>query len=174
MSSLSQGNITRDFLLSIFEYDRESGRLFNKKERRYAIPGKEAGTLASNGYLTTMIEGKIYYVHRLIWIIEHGEWPEGQIDHIDGVKTNNKITNLRDVDYQENRRNLPIQHNNKSGLPGVYKCTRSGVWVAQIKVCGRQVYLGRSWDFFEACCIRKSAENSFGFHENHGRVPNER
>lgn len=130
--------------------------------------GKMAGHVNKiHGYLVISVENKDYRAHRLAWLYHHGHDPL-TIDHIDGNKTNNKITNLRSVSLSENQKNRRIGRNTKNGIFGVRIDKRTGKYYARITVHGREVYLGCFSSFFSACCARKSAENSYKFHANHG------
>lgn len=85
----------------LFRYDPSTGVLY----RRHAS-GERVGAAKSNGYLVVSVRAKNYQVHRLIWLMVHGKWPDGDIDHINRIKTDNRITNLRDVSHQANMRNI--------------------------------------------------------------------
>ncbi len=130
--------------------------------------GDIAGTLDCYGYSVVMVKGSIYKAHRLAWFIIYGAWPKDQIDHINHNKSDNRIVNLREADSRENHRNCPMQKNNISGCCGVSWVKRDKVWRAQIKIDGTIISLGSYTDKFEAICARKSADNKYGFHENHG------
>lgn len=106
--------------------------------------------------------------HRVAWEVYYGSTPKGQIDHIDGNGKNNKIENLRCVTNQENHMNVKLQSNNRSGISGVCWDKSRGLWSVRIKYKRKNIYIKRTGDFFEACCLRKSAELKFGFHRNHG------
>lgn len=130
--------------------------------------GKTPGTIDSWGYLTIRIFGKNRLAHRLAWLYVHGKWPAHEIDHINHNPADNRISNLREATPQENQRNRSMQKNNKSGVTGVrwYKPTKS--WLSAIRINRRTEHLGYFRSFFEAVCARKSAENKYDFHENHG------
>jgi len=121
-----------------------------------------------NGYLEGTIDGKPYLAHRVIWYMVHGEWPD-QIDHINGNKNQNHLSNLRNVDQRTNGRNQKRSSLNTSGVTGVYWHKTSSKWRSVIKVDGHRKYLGHFDDFNEAVKARKEAEVKYGFHENHGR-----
>ncbi len=97
----------------------------------------------TTGYARAMVLGKRYYLHRLVWAHQTGAWPSGEIDHIDGNKTNNKICNLREASRCENMRNIPISTSNKSGFKGVSWDKGKCRWVAQISIDGKGKRLGR-------------------------------
>lgn len=134
---------------------------------RYA--GKEAFTsLVGGGYLSGEIFYRAYFAHRVLWMLAYGEWPAVDIDHINGDRSDNRLTNLRSVSRIENGRNQGIPRNNKSGVMGVCWSERNAKWKAQIRVGGDQKHLGFFPDIAAAAAARKAAEIEFGFHPNHG------
>lgn len=138
-----------------------------KWNSRYA--GKEAFTsLNTCGYKHGQIFGKMHRAHRIIWAIVYGEWPD-HIDHINGVRVDNRIENLRSVSNKENSRNRRRQSNNTSGVCGVCWNKAANKWMVQIMVDKNQKHLGYFVDFDEAIAARKDAEAKYNFHPNHGR-----
>ena len=131
--------------------------------------GNEAGYLAENGYMYIRFQDKLYRAHRLAWYLTYGEWPNGQIDHINGIRNDNRIENLRVVDDAENRKNMCLRTDNKSGVSGVHWYKAYEKWMVYINSNGKRKNLGYFSDLFEAVCARKSAERDMGFHLNHGR-----
>ncbi|EHM45250.1 HNH endonuclease [Escherichia coli] len=104
--------------------------------------GKLAGTINDDGYLVIGINRRIYPAHRLAWLIFYGEHPEGILDHINRVRTDNRIENLRKATHSQNMQNRKMQSNNKSGFRGVSWDERYGKWRARIKVSGKIISLG--------------------------------
>lgn len=146
-----------------------SDRAYSMYVRRYM--GKRAGSLCrTHGYIMINIFGAPRRAHRLAWLLAYGEIPSGEIDHINGVRHDNKIKNLRDVSRHENSKNMGLKITNKSGVCGVSWDKKNSRWVAQITHRYRVIKLGRWADKFEAICARKSAENKYGFHANHGAL----
>ena len=96
--------------------------------------GKLAGTESSHGYLYIRLDRKSHRAHRLAWFLVHGEWPNGEIDHIDGNRLNNRIENLRVVDRAGNSQNKSrAQANNRScGLLGVTWNKQHQRWQAKL------------------------------------------
>ena len=104
--------------------------------------GQEAGSIDASGYIEVSIGGSAYKAHRIVWLHIHGVWPQGQIDHINGNRRDNRPGNLRDVPAFINCENQRFGRSDSShGLLGV--CYFKGKWQAQITVRGKQRYLGR-------------------------------
>jgi hypothetical protein len=97
-----------------------------------------------------------------------GEFPEDQVDHIDGNGLNNIWTNLRPVTRGENNKNIRKRADNTSGTTGVYWDKRSRKWQVKIKLLGCYKHLGLFDSKEDAIAVRKAAEVFYGFHENHG------
>ena len=153
---MNSNPITQEYLKEIFDY--RDGSLIRKiKTCRNVIVGDAVGTVHNNGYLRVQISRKLYYVHRLIFMMHHGYFPK-EIDHIDGNPQNNKIENLREATHLQNGKNLAIKKTNKSGVSGVGFCKTKKKWYAIIRVDGRQKNLGRFKNFEDAVEIRKNAE----------------
>ena len=133
---------------------------------RYA--GLRAGWISRDGYVGVKVCGRTFKAHRVIWAIHHGYWPDDQIDHINGDRTDNQLANLRSVSNEENQRNKGRRSDNTSGATGVYWDGRRSKWCAQIKTNGRNRTLGRFDNVADAISARRRAEAACGFHLNHG------
>lgn len=160
-----------DVAASMLRYDADSGILTWRETRkgRGCAAGAPAGTISKRkdtSYIAVMVHGKKLYAHRIIWHMHFGEIPDGMcIDHIDGNGLNNLIGNLRLASLSDNQRNSRVPANSRTRIQGVNNHSKAPGFT--ILVAGK--YAGYTNDFFEACCIRKSAELSAGFHSNHGR-----
>lgn len=119
----------------IFSYDEETGKLFWKERIHKRIRvGWECGRLTGHGYRKVRAYNKEYYVHRIVWLLKTGHWPKNQIDHINRIRDDNRIHNLRDVTCQQN-----LWNNNYLGI----KKARVGTtYSANIGVDGSVIYLG--------------------------------
>lgn len=160
--------ITQSELKELLHYNPDAG-IFEWRKTR---PGVKAGSCAGyniRGYVSIEINNIPYFAHRLAWLYAHGVWPKEQIDHINHIKNDNRLSNLREVSSFINHQNQKLNKNNKSGVCGVYWCNERGSWNAVIKVFYKRIFLGRFTDKFEAICARLSANNKYGFHENHGK-----
>lgn len=104
--------------------------------------GSLAGRLDKKGYRAIGIDGKNYYAHRLAFLWMTGNMPEQQVDHINGIKDDNRWSNLREATNRENSQNIDTFRSNTSGYNGVYLNKSAGKWVAHIKDNGKYHYLG--------------------------------
>lgn len=163
---------SQEELRKLFDYDPDTGKLKWKIKIASKIKiGDEAGTVTSNGYNKVSINRKRYYSQRLIWMWQYGEDPgAAELDHINGNRTDNRIDNLRLVTPAENAKNRKQNSRNTSGATGVSFNKLYQKWESYIISNNKQINLGYYEDWFEAVCARKSAENSYGFHPNHGRI----
>lgn len=133
--------------------------------------GREAFSVdASTGYRSGSACGFNLLAHRVAWAMQTGEWPSGEIDHINGNRSDNRWANLRAVPKAENAKNQRLRATNASGAMGVMWIAERGKWRARIMVGGRNQSLGCFDTFNEACEARKAAEARLGFHENHGKA----
>ena len=161
--------VTQGVLHQKFKYDSSAGLLIRRCNSGTAKAGDVAGTLHSTGYIEVRVFGKLFKAHRLIWMMWFGEWPNGEIDHINGVRNDNRLTNLRDVSTAENMRNKRLYSNGKTGVHGVG--FYNGHWTAVIKeMPNTQRCIGTFDNLFDAVCARRSTELKLGYHQNHGRL----
>lgn len=183
-------NITPELCRQLLRYEPETGRLFWKPRpadlfqargsysrehgakvwnARWA--GKEAFTATNYGYKVGAIQFCNMAAHRVIWAIVHGQWPQDQIDHINGDRSDNRLENLRAVSDAENKKNMRRRADNRSGRTGVYWSAQAQKWTAEIKINGRKIGLGQFHNLNDAIRAREAGESRFGFHTNHGRSP---
>jgi len=160
--------LTQEFLKELLNYDPETG-IFTWLVDRHSFKskGKIAGNIDARGYIGIKVANKRKYGHRLAWFYVHGVWPE-EMDHINHIKTDNRIINLRTVSHKENCRNRTLGKNNKSGFIGVSWDNRSGQWASQISVNGKDKHLGYFNDIKDAVAARGEANCEHEFHPNHG------
>jgi len=162
--------ITLKRLKELLHYDLLTGVFTRARSLTNQVKaGDLAGNNRHNGYVAIYLDNKKYYAHRLAWFWFYGVMPDGEIDHINGDRTNNRGSNLRSVGRKENTKNKRMHGQNTSGVMGVSK-TASGKWRVYIGVSGRQINLGVYEDFEVACLVRKEAEHKYNFHPNHGKA----
>ena len=134
--------LTQTRLKEILHYNPETGMFVRRIKQSGVKQGKISGSLTKEGYLVTSIDQKTYKCHRLAWLYINGEWPIGQIDHINGNRSDNQIKNLRDVAKQQNAENQrKAQRSNKStNVLGTWK--NGNGFAARISHNNIKVYLG--------------------------------
>jgi hypothetical protein len=148
-------------LQRLFRYDPDTGHLHWVATGKGRIKKKPAGTIVKAGYIGVMIDGKRHYVHRIAWALHHGKHPDDQLDHINGIKTDNRICNLREATNAQNGKNLPLMRNNTSGYSGVSFDKKNNKWRASIRVNGKIMHFGRYELKEQAIQVRKQAEDKF-------------
>lgn len=169
-----------ELLRKLLDYDPDTGILtwrsrsldLCKDQRAQRIwntlfAGKQAFDRRLFGYSVGTLCGKSHRGHRVAWAVHYGEWPEGEIDHINGIRDDNRIANLRLATRTQNSKNLKRPANNTSGAVGVGWTGRK--WRAHIKIGGVFHHLGHFDTKEGAVAARKAAEVKHGFHANHGR-----
>jgi len=169
-----------DLLRKLLRYDPDTGRLFwlhrdldafnatparsaehTQKLWNFRYAGAEAFTaLNTAGYRQGNIFSKQFVAHRIIWAIAYGALGDEEIDHVDGDRTNNRLTNLRVASRSENQHNRKIARHNTSGFKGVSWMARDKLWRARIGVGGKRHRLGDFGTIEEAAAAyaRASAE----------------
>ena len=163
--------ITFEKANELFRYDGETGKLFWRKRVNSRIPATlEAGTLrAKDGYVNVGISGKLYPAHVIAMLLTLGSIPKNsEVDHINHIRNDNRLCNLRFVSRSENRRNQSVSSRNSTGHTGTYFDSDRNKFVAQIKVNGKAIYLGSYETLIEAVGARKAADKKYNFHPNHG------
>lgn len=132
--------------------------------------GKQAMTATNeHGYFVGRVFRVLYKAHRVVWAIVHGNHPK-EIDHINGVRSDNRLANLRDVDRSNNMRNAARRKDNSTGVTGVSVSKATGKYRAQINTGETYISLGYFDTVAKAAAARKEAEAALLFHENHGRA----
>jgi len=165
---MSASILTQERANELFNYNPDTGIVTRKIPTRAYKAGDAVGS-DCHGYLLVTVAGTKYRLHRVIWLMVQGEFPPEQIDHIDGNRANNCLSNLRAVSAQENSRNRARESRNKSGVTGVSWHSTQECWYSHIYANGKSVYLGSFDDKDEAIAARKQAEKIYGYHPNHGR-----
>jgi len=181
---MKKEDITKDILIKLFNYDPLTGDLtwnnrdiseFKNRQGWISFNRKKAGTVINgtmeNGhgkkYYRVKVLGLQQQVHRIIWVMVHGEWPEF-IDHINGNGLDNRLVNIRSVSVTENNRNLRMNKLNTSGHMGVGKLNDR--WQAHIWINNTQLNIGIYDTKEEAVAARKAAEKIEKYHKNHGQI----
>ncbi len=160
----AHNDLTADYVRGLLDYDPETGDLRWKPrgsptfDARFA--GKRAGKVGTNGRLHVGINYERYLAHRLIWLMVTGEWPEFEIDHIDGNAGTNRWSNLRPATSSENICNAGLSRANTSGFKGVSWSTSNNGWIARITKNSKVYHLGTFANPTDAYAARLDAENA--------------
>lgn len=158
----------------LFTYDNTTGNLHWKVATSNRVKvGSVVGNVMRSGvlfYRQCSADGHRLQVHRIVWLLHYGKWPENFIDHEDGDGLNNRVSNLRDATDGQNKQNASLRSDNASGHTGVTWHKKARKWVAQIQIAGTNYYLGLFSDLPAAVEARKRASRLCGFHKNHGRA----
>lgn len=145
--------LSADRAREVLVYDQDSGMFVWRIRRgQRGKVGELAGGINGNGYWSIRVDGRNYAAHRLAWLIVRGEWPENEIDHINGIRTDNRWINLRDVTKTVNVRNQRGPHaNSTTGFAGVTR-KKNGSFYAHITVNGIKRHVG-SFNTAEAASL---------------------
>ena len=153
--------IDQDRLVKLLSYDPETGIFMWRSFRGCQKPDRYAGTLRSNGYLQINIDYKLYFAHRLAWLYIHGKWPADEIDHINMIRNDNRICNLREATSAENKRNKRKLCTNTSGFKGVGLEKSNNKWSAKIMIDGNLMNLGQFYDIADAAAAYARASEMY-------------
>jgi hypothetical protein len=154
MATKKHDKLSKDLLHELFEY--KDGELYWKKRPSLkavqAKIGNKAGTICNNLYKQVSINKEYYYIHRIIFAMFYGYFPNF-VDHIDGNPSNNKIENLREATQTQNNYNAVLKSNNTSGYKNVYWDKRSSKWLVMVKVERKNKHIG----YFDNILIANNA-----------------
>ena len=164
--------ITFEKAKELFVYDRETGiikwrKRFSPRQRADFVAGYTRSS--DNGYTCIRFKGKLYYAHRIAMLLAYGFYGDGlDVDHINHVRDDNRLLNLRFVTKSDNQRNQTKRSNNTTGIMGVNYNKARRKYEAHIRAEGAQIYLGIFTTLEEAAEVRKAAEIKYGYNPNHG------
>lgn len=153
--------ITQSKLKTELNYNPDTGIFIRIKAKPKVKIGDIAGFLNKKMYVALRLNGKTYMAHRLAWLYMTGSWPENQIDHINGIRDDNRIINLRQATQSENLRNTKIRKDNAAKIKGIN--IHKGRWIARCQIENKRVNLGS----FDTKQQAKKAYDDYA-KENHG------
>jgi len=160
-----------DLLKQLFVYDAHGHLWWKPREGAYRWNSrnarKEAFTAISHGYYVGRLFGSNHFKHRILWALHTGEWPTGQLDHIDHNRLNNEMSNLREASQQDNLKNQSLRNDNTSGHCGVCWSANRGKWYARLGK-GPGSFLGYFTDKGIAINTYEDFKVRRGYHHNHG------
>jgi hypothetical protein len=156
--------LTAERLRELLTYDPITGLFTWNVDRSHARAGANAGWLdRTTGYVRIGIDGGHYHAHRLALLYVNGELPGAQVDHRNGVRTDNRFANLRPATSSQNRANSPRLARNTSGVKGVCWDKWRKKWMARLQVAGQTRNLGRYISIDDAAAAyAKAANDHFG------------
>ena len=156
---MAEHDLTLDVVRKALAYDESTG-IFSRLDQSR----KTVGRLSTKGYRQISVNYTRVMAHRLAWLFVHGEWPAGQIDHVNQNKDDNRIANLRVVSNKQNGENITLFKHNTSGYRGVRWYSRTGKWIAEIKHLKHSRYLGYFDNIEDAIAARAQAEQALFTH----------
>jgi hypothetical protein len=153
-----RNDLTRAQVAELLDYHPETGEFAWKNAGYKTQPGQLAGGINNRGYRCIRVAGHKYLAHRLAWLLSYGEWPLGILDHANGIRTDNRITNLREASHYQNCCNRRQRVDNLSGEKGVSAAPQG--WRARINRHGKTVHLGYYKTIEEAAMVAAQARES--------------
>lgn len=142
---MRKSNLTAAVLKSLLSYDEATGE-FRWLAGVCNVPaGAVAGSRGKRGYIDICVAKERHGAHRLAWLYVYGKWPDADIDHKNGDRSDNRIANLRDVPHSVNAQNIRAAHrrNRATGLLGVRRADSKAVrFNASIMTAGEVKHLG--------------------------------
>jgi hypothetical protein len=141
--------ITQEQLKNLLDYSPETGNFTWNVAKKGAAKNKKAGSINKNGYITICVNYKQYYAHRLAWLYVYGDLPE-HIDHINNIRSDNRICNLREANFFQNSHNTKISKRNNSGIKGITFNKNAKKWCASIMSFSKKIHIGYFENLIEA------------------------
>lgn len=140
-----------------YEYHPDTGVFIHR------LSGRVAGSNTGTGYIRIGLRGDYYRAHRLAWLYMTGEPPPEYIDHINGVRADNRWANLRSANLRQNQYNSRKRPGCKSKLKGVWRYPGTNKWRAYIKPNGKAIFLGTfSTEELAHAAYVAAAQKAFG------------
>jgi hypothetical protein len=163
--------VFHESLKEILEYNPETGEFFWKVSYSGAKTGEQAGSIYKNGYRYIQIDGLDYRAARLAWFFATGDDPKDFVDHINGLRDDNRFSNLRIATNSQNQANTGPQKNNTSGFKGISWSASRQKWCASITINGKAKGLGRFVNLDDAVrAYKKAALEAWG---EYAKVPSD-
>ena len=164
--------LTQSRLKELVHYNAYTGEFINRVNRGGLNRGEVTGTIAKeSGYVLLGIDRKTYRAHRLAVLWMKGYMPEGEVDHENRIRHDNRWKNLREASRLCQTRNTPNFTTNTSGVKGVTFFKRDSIWISQLSLDNKNRHLGRSTDFVEAVATRLAGEQCLDWEKSDSNSP---
>ncbi|MBR0868936.1 HNH endonuclease [Bradyrhizobium tropiciagri] len=160
-----------EILREAFSIEPHEGRLIRRVATKHCAVGEEAGYSNSIGYRQVAFGGKIHSVHRIAWALYYGEHPAGEVDHINGDRSDNRLCNLRLATSSQNNQNRRLCSRNRSGVKGVFRVKQwndGSIWRVSIGHSGSKYYIRHFHCFGQA--VKHSREMRAKLHQEFARA----
>lgn len=162
--------LSQSLVKEYLDYDETTGHLtWVKKSSKKTMLNSRAGSLHKSGYRQIYFMGKTYPEHRIIWLWVYGKMPTHEVDHINHIRDDNRLCNLREVTHAENSRNRTRQRT-RIDEAGIWYCRKRKRYIAEITFNQKKVFQRSFVNIDEAISQRKAKLIELGFHENHGDI----
>ena len=153
-----------DDLHTVFKYDPLTGAIVRTVRMGNYGAGTVCASKAQNGYIKITFRGEQMLGHRLAWFLYYKEQPPLQIDHINTIKTDNRIANLRVTTTSQNQMNIQVHDRSKTGIKGIMPVRNGTLYRAEVCVDGKRYQKhSKHIDVLEAWVTSKRAELHKGF-----------
>ena len=166
---MKHNSLNLEFLKTLLSYNPDTGAIaWNVKRGRSGVNKYAGGVNKNDGYAYVNLNKKRILAHRLAWALHYGEWPETPLDHINMIRSDNRIANLRKATVAENNRNRTKQSNNSTGYKGVTFHKIEKKFHAKIMVNKQRISLGyfNTAEEASAAYIKASEEHHGQFARN--------
>ena len=165
---IKQPRLSFDRLREVIQYEPLTGVFLWKSSKKSTYILRVAGCLNYYGYRVIRIDQTNYTAHRLAWLYTYGKWPDVEIDHINLVKDDNRIYNLREATRSQNQRNTRKLCGNTSGFKGISWNNNAGKWQVYIRTNSKRIHLGYFFSLSDAADAYSTASSKY--HGEFGRV----
>lgn len=135
-------NLTKERVRELLNYDPATGIFSWRIAKGNVKAGSTTGCPDRSGHLMIGVDSRLYMAHRLAWLYYYGDWPTDQIDHRNGVRDDNRITNLREASGSENQQNVSKRAGASSRFLGVTWHANAKKWQAKIQHRRKKLHLG--------------------------------
>ena len=150
---MKENKLNQDRLKELLFYDEHTGHFTRNVTCGGQVKGSVAGRKSSAGYIDISVDNNRYKAHRLVWLYKYGVWPKDEIDHINRIKDDNRLINLREATHKLNMENMGLKKSNSSGFTGID--FHNNKWRARIQHHKKSIYIGTYENIIDAIIARE-------------------